>query len=500
MKRAPAAAIPIDRAILDKHLLGAALGDPQTWAQWLAVLRAAFALPMSDDDRTRFHAVAGDRDPPSRRVDELWAVLGRRAGKTRVAAALSVHIGAIETHALAPGETGFVLLLASSKSQASIAFRFIVGMLEASPILRQQIENVTANEVLLKGNIVIGVHANSFRTVRGRTILAVVFDEVAFWRDETTAQPDIETYRAVIPALAARNGMLIGISTGYRKIGLLHQKHHDHFGKSGDDVLVIQGPTATFNPTIKASVIDKAMASDPEAAASEWGGGFRDDISAFLDDATVDAAIDHARPLELPPRGLKYVAFSDASGGRHDAFTLAIAHAEGERFIVDVVRGTKPPFDPSSVVATYAALLKEYGIGKIRADNYAAAWVETAWQAAGIKFERSEVSKSQLYLETLPLFVRQVVSLPDHAVTIRELKSLERRTARSGKDSVDHPRNGHDDHANSVAGVLHALAAPKKKYAYDTSMAWADDYDDGEYHASRLRSHIFSSAGGGFYQ
>jgi hypothetical protein len=37
---------------------------------------------------------------------------------------------------------------------------------------------------------------------------------------------------------------------------------------------------------------------------------------------------------------------------------------------------------------------------------------------------------------------------------------LERRTARSGKDSIDHPPGAHDDVANAVAGVL-VLAAGK---------------------------------------
>jgi DNA-directed RNA polymerase subunit RPC12/RpoP len=35
-----------------------------------------------------------------------------------------------------------------------------------------------------------------------------------------------------------------------------------------------------------------------------------------------------------------------------------------------------------------------------------------------------------------------------------QLCSLERRTARSGKDSVDHPVGGHDDLANSACGAL----------------------------------------------
>jgi hypothetical protein len=39
----------------------------------------------------------------------------------------------------------------------------------------------------------------------------------------------------------------------------------------------------------------------------------------------------------------------------------------------------------------------------------------------------------------------------------RELCGLERKTARSGRDSIDHVPGGHDDLANSVAGVLVGL-------------------------------------------
>jgi hypothetical protein len=47
--------------------------------------------------------------------------------------------------------------------------------------------------------------------------------------------------------------------------------------------------------------------------------------------------------------------------------------------------------------------------------------------------------------------------LPDHARLVRELRLLERRTHGSGKDTVEHPRNGHDDFANVVCGVFHLL-------------------------------------------
>src|SRR5271166_4117615 len=148
--------IGIDRALTDQKLLGAALGDPSSWSRWLSVLRAAFALPMSDVDLTAFAEVAGDRAPPAHRVNELWAVVGRRSGKTRIAAAISVYIGAIEQHRLAPGEVGHVLLLAASRDQAKVAFSYVLGFLQMSTLLRGQIVGVTADEVRLAGNIVMG--------------------------------------------------------------------------------------------------------------------------------------------------------------------------------------------------------------------------------------------------------------------------------------------------------------------------------------------------------
>ena len=37
--------------------------------------------------------------------------------------------------------------------------------------------------------------------------------------------------------------MLIGIGSAYRRAGLMYQKWKDHYGKPGDDVLVIHAKT-----------------------------------------------------------------------------------------------------------------------------------------------------------------------------------------------------------------------------------------------------------------
>src|SRR5262249_26517498 len=155
----------------------------------------------------------------------------------------------------------------------------------------------------------------------GRTLVACILDEVSFWRDETSAAPDVETYRAVLPSLVTTNGMLVGISTPYRKLGLLHQKHRDHYGVDDPDVLVVQGASKVFNPSLSDAPIEAQRAADPTAAGAAWDALFRTDIGAFLDDALIDRAVEFDRPLELPPAdGVSYRAFIDASGGvGHDA-------------------------------------------------------------------------------------------------------------------------------------------------------------------------------------
>jgi hypothetical protein len=314
-------------------------------------------------------------------VRELWCVVGRRAGKSRMAAALAVFLALFQRHELVKGETGHVLVLAATQDQAKTVFGYAVGFIEASEALRREVVNLTQHEIRLGNNAVIGVHVNSYRTIRGKTLLACIFDETAFWRDESSATPDVETYRAVMPSLIASNGMLIGISTPYRKLGLLHSKHRDHYAVASDDVLVVQGDSAMFNSTLSAGLIEAHKAADPEAAVAEWDAQFRSDISVFLSEDLIESAIDRSRPPELPPQqGARHWCFVDASGGRHDSYTVCIGHKDRSgRFVCDVLRGKEPPFDPQEITREYAALAREYGCLRVKGDAYSADWVVTAF-------------------------------------------------------------------------------------------------------------------------
>lgn len=129
--------IDIDQALADHNLLGAALGDTKSWSNWLTTLRAAFGLPLNQQQLETFAAISGNRAPLTSPVSELWAVIGRRSGKSRVAAAIAVHVALLQKHQLAAGEIGYVLVLSPTVAQAKVVFQYCVGFAEQSPVLRQ---------------------------------------------------------------------------------------------------------------------------------------------------------------------------------------------------------------------------------------------------------------------------------------------------------------------------------------------------------------------------
>jgi hypothetical protein len=452
----------IAKALTNPKLLGAALGPARSWRTWLIILRAAFGETLTPAELKTFAQVAGGRKPPNERVRELWVAAGRRGGKSRIAAALAVFFGCFVKYKLAPGEVGMILVLAMSMDQAKVVFNFAVAFLQSSPLLKKEIVDVTRNEIRLRNGLVIATHSNNFRTVRGRTLCACIFDEVARWRSEESATPDVETYTAILPSLLTTRGMLVGISSPYRRMGLLFTKHRDHFARDSDDTLVVQATTLQLNLTLTETEIASQRAADPTASASEWDGIFRTDVGAYLDDELIDAAVNRSRPLELAPvRGAFYRSFTDPAGGvGADSYTLCIAHRENGRYIIDVVRGTPAGqrYDPHEVTTQYAQLLKEYGISSVTGDKYAREWVASAWRQNGITYITSPLAKPEIYLEVIPLFARGLVEMPDHPKLIRELRLLERIPSRSGRDSVDHPRGDHDDFANACAGAMRSLS------------------------------------------
>jgi hypothetical protein len=269
--------------------------------------------------------------------------------------------------------------------------------------------------------------------------------------------------------------MLLCASSPYARRGALWTAYRKHFGKPGS-VLVWKADTRTMNPTISQEFIDEAVEADPASAAAEYGAEFRTDVETYVPREVVDAVTISGR-FELPPAlGEHYIAFVDPSGGSSDSMTLAIAHFDGKNglAVLDCLRERRPPFSPEEVVAEFVQLLRSYHVGKIVGDRYGGEWVSEAFSKAShsARYEASELSKSEIYRELLPLLNSKRVELLDNARLVAQLTSLERRTARGGRDSIDHPPGQHDDLVNAAAGALvSAASGPGEMKISDAALA-----------------------------
>ena len=440
-----------------------------SWANWRVIERAIFGLPIPEADMPLFRDLTGREEAPDRPAKEIWVSAGRRSGKSRKAATIAVFLSTIGAETLgyrqrlAPGERAVVLLLATDKAQAKVTLDYARAIFDAVPMFKATIERSTGDGLELNNKMSLMVVANDFRSIRGRTLAACIFDETAFWRNELTSNPDLEVYRAVKPALASMpNSLLIGISSPYRRAGLLWSKFKRHWGKPGS-VLVIKASTELLNPNIDREEVAEAYADDPEAARAEFGAEFRTDIADFVPREVVEALVSPGVFERLPVRGARYSAFTDPSGGSADSFTVAICHREkNDVAVLDAVRERKPPFSPEQVVEEFSGLLGSYGVREVVGDRYGGEWPSEQFRKRGITYRPSECAKSEIYLESLPLLNGGRVDLLDNDRLVAQICGLERRTARGGRDTVDHAPGARDDLANSALGAARLAVGQRR--------------------------------------
>jgi hypothetical protein len=347
-------------------------------------------------------------------------------------------------------------------------------------MLSQTIEGETRESIDLRNRITIEVHTASFRSTRGYAICAALLDELAFWHGEESTDPDTEIVAAIRPAMATIPGaMLLCASSPYARRGALWDAHRRHYAKDNDPILVWSAPTQLMNPMVPERVIAAAYEADPVSAASEYGAQFRADIEGFVTREAVESCV-AAGIYERPSSsGTRYSAFVDPAGGSGgDSMTLAIGHEADGIAVVDVLRERRPPFSPEGAVLEFIDTLKTYRITKVTGDRYGGDWPAERFKTHGIKYEAAAKPKSDLYVNLLPAINSRKVDLLDHPKLVAQLVSLERRTGRgTGKDTIDHPPgpSSHDDVANSVAGLVAALAIGASRY--DSSLSWVGGPD-----------------------
>jgi hypothetical protein len=446
--------VSLRQALTDDDLLGGVLaGD--SWSAWRTVLIGAMGEKLSWDERRLFKKLSGGRKPPSEPVDDLVAVVGRRGGKSRATAALAAYLSCLceYPNVAAPGERLLVLCLAENQKQASVVFGFITGVFDAVPAFGELVIRKTNDTLSLSNGIDIEVRAASFRGLRGVTAVAVIADEAAYWHTEdNSANADTEILAAVRPTLATTGGLAAIISSPYAMRGELFQLHKDHFGAKGDPrILVVQGTSRQFNPSLPKSVVDRAMQRDSVAASCDYLAEFRsDDALSCFSRAAVMACVIPGRH-ELPPvDGVTYTGVIDPSGlGGKDSYGLCIGHRHqyNDKIVIDFLKDWRSG-SPHDVSREVAEILFRYRIRRVYGDAWGSNFVREPLQP--VAFEQLPTNKSQAYLDLLGTINSRGIELLSNDRAINQICSLTRYPGTT-HDRVDTRDRAPEDLANVIA-------------------------------------------------
>lgn len=440
-------------------------GSLKTWLKWKVALRCVYGLPTTPNNLQRQEAFTGRTTMPDTGFSTALFLTGRRSGKSRFAAILGAYEAALagHHHKLSKGEQGIVPVLAPTRRQAGIVLGYIRAIFEP-PMLAAYVLRETKDGFELKNGIKIEVMSGDYRTVRGFTLVAAVVDEAAFFglTEESKVRSDTELIRAIKPGLATIGGKLAVISSPYAKKGWCFKTHKNNHGNDNGKVLVWNCASRDMNPTLPQSVVDEALAEDLQSAKSEYLGEFRDDVAEFLPRSTIEACVMEGRREMQPRHQMKYAAFVDLSGGRHDDAALAIGHKDGNKVIVDFQKTYAAPFDPNRVILEMAGELGRFNVRRVLGDNYAAEFVANGFKRCALNYIRCKKPKGELYAELLPRLCTCEIELLDDEKAVAQLAGLERRTRSGGKDIIDHASGAKDDLANAIAGLAEAVCGKRK--------------------------------------
>jgi hypothetical protein len=258
------APIGIADAMNDPQLFGPAFAGP-SWDAWRTVAKALEAKPLQPADLVRFQRCTGRQTPPAVPPREVWMPVGRRGGKDRFVSLVAAALGCLRdwSAVLAPGEAASIVIVAVDRSQARITFKYLEALIATVPALSAMFVRRTREVLELSNGLSIEVATSSWRSIRGRTVVVAILNEVAFLRDETSANPDVALLHAIRPALATvPNALLLGVSSPYSRRGVLWAAYRDHWGRNDDPVLVWSAPSQVMNPSIPDHVIAAAMAEE----------------------------------------------------------------------------------------------------------------------------------------------------------------------------------------------------------------------------------------------
>lgn len=405
----------------------------------------------------------------------IWA-LGRRSGKTFCAAVAAVYMCFVQDEyfirKVRKGEKWYVITVGNDLGQSKIALDNIRQLIVNSP-LNQEIVRETSLEIEIKNGCVFQAIPASARASRGKAVVALIQDELAFSVEGDANRGADAMYTALSPSIAqfGKHGKIIELSSPYLTSGLFFE--HFKQAQSGEfpGMEARQIPTWEINPSLPfdCEFLTSARKKDEETFYVEFGAQFRATNSVLLSPEIIDIAVNKDRNILPPVRelmGTYVLALDPARGGvGRDDYTACIVHYEGQRLIVDKFYAFDPDFDIGGKKEVNIAKVEEwirehhriYEFESIVLDQFNSAGTI---QSLAKDFPISELAwsvstKMKAFSKLKELFNAGLIELYPHKQAIWQLKNLSVIYRNSGQWNVTGGKeSGIDDYAFALAGAV----------------------------------------------
>ena len=192
---------------------------------------------------------------------------------------IACYMAAVKDHRphLVPGETPVIAIIAQDRKSGQVILNYIKGFLRVIPLLAEIVEDQTIETIRLSNGVVIEIRTASISAPRGRTFLAVLCDETAFWAMGDSSNPDVEVINAVRPGLSTiPYSLLIIVSSPYARQGVLYSNFAKYYGREDAPVLVWQATSFDVNSNLIGDPVAADIeATDPERYSAEYLAQFR---------------------------------------------------------------------------------------------------------------------------------------------------------------------------------------------------------------------------------
>lgn len=401
----------------------------------------------------------------------VWA-LGRRSGKTLMAAVTAVYAGCMLAEVyksfLRTGERFYIVSIANTQEQSRIALQGVKDLINASVILKPLITRETADTLELSNGCIFRAMPTSSRGGRGMACPLIIFDEIAHSLDSESNAGGGSLYQALSPSTAqfGKLGKILMLSSPWIQSGIFWELYQQANSKKFSHMQVRQEPSWVMNPTLTKEFLEQEKARDPELFAVEYGANFSQSSSVLISGDLIELAVNKSRNVLNPQpkfKGSYYLSLDPAKGGR-DKYTGCIVHYEGERLIIDKWHEFKPSIGEGknqqvNISEVEAWILKQhflYGFAEVVLDQYnSAATIQRLNGQINIReLTWTSPSKTEAFSKLRELFNAEKIELFPHKAN-EQLKNIFVVYRASGQWTVTGGMGaGVDDYASALAGAV----------------------------------------------